>query len=106
MDAAADRYQLLPYARCGLSGPKLPRISLGLWQNFGTSSCFENARDTILKSFDHGITHFDLANSWAQIQDSLGALQNGAFTSAELAQIDAHASDGGLNIWATSSQSG
>jgi len=46
------------------------------------------------------------ASSWAQIQDSLGALQNGAFTSAELAQIDSHASDGGLNIWAASSQSG
>src|SRR5882757_3464638 len=64
MDATADRYQLLPYARCGLSGLKLPRISLGLWQNFGSSSSFENARDMILKSFDHGITHFDLANNY------------------------------------------
>jgi L-glyceraldehyde 3-phosphate reductase len=64
MDAAADRYQLLPYARCGLSGLKLPRISLGLWQNFGSSSSIENARDMILKSFDHGITHFDLANNY------------------------------------------
>lgn len=64
MDAAADRYKLLPYARCGLSGLKLPRISLGLWQNFGSSSSFENGRDMILKSFDHGITHFDLANNY------------------------------------------
>jgi L-glyceraldehyde 3-phosphate reductase len=64
MVAAADRYQLLPYARCGLSGLKLPRISLGLWQNFGGSSSFENARDMILKSFDQGITHFDLANNY------------------------------------------
>jgi L-glyceraldehyde 3-phosphate reductase len=46
------------------------------------------------------------ASSWAQVQDSLGALHNGTFTSAELAQIDSHASDGGLNIWAASSQSG
>lgn len=64
MDAAPDRYKLLPYARCGLSGLKLPRISLGLWQNFGSSSSFENGRDMILKSFDHGITHFDLANNY------------------------------------------
>jgi L-glyceraldehyde 3-phosphate reductase len=64
MDAAADRYKSLPYARCGLSGLKLPRISLGLWQNFGSSSSFENGRDMILKSFDHGITHFDLANNY------------------------------------------
>jgi len=64
MDPASNRYQLLPYARCGFSGLKLPRISLGLWQNFGSSSSFENARDMILKSFDHGITHFDLANNY------------------------------------------
>jgi L-glyceraldehyde 3-phosphate reductase len=62
--AAPDRYQLLPYARCGLSGLKLPRISLGLWQNFGSSSSFDVARDMILKSFDQGITHFDLANNY------------------------------------------
>jgi L-glyceraldehyde 3-phosphate reductase len=64
MDAAADRYQLLPYARCGLSGLKLPRISLGLWQNFGSLSSAENAREMIVNSFDHGITHFDLANNY------------------------------------------
>jgi L-glyceraldehyde 3-phosphate reductase len=62
--AAADRYKSLPYARCGRSGLKLPRISLGLWQNFGRSAPFEKARDMILKSFDHGITHFDLANNY------------------------------------------
>jgi L-glyceraldehyde 3-phosphate reductase len=62
--AAADRYQSLPYARCGRSGLQLPRISLGLWQNFGDTKPFENARDMVLKSFDHGITHFDLANNY------------------------------------------
>jgi L-glyceraldehyde 3-phosphate reductase len=65
MYAAADgRYQSLPYARCGRSGLQLPRISLGLWQNFGDTKPFENAREMVLKSFDHGITHFDLANNY------------------------------------------
>jgi L-glyceraldehyde 3-phosphate reductase len=62
--ADADRYQSLPYARCGRSGLQLPRISLGLWQNFGSSAPFESAREMVLKSFDRGITHFDLANNY------------------------------------------
>jgi L-glyceraldehyde 3-phosphate reductase len=61
---AVDRYQSLPYARCGRSGLQLPRISLGLWQNFGGAAPFERARDMVLKSFDQGITHFDLANNY------------------------------------------
>jgi L-glyceraldehyde 3-phosphate reductase len=59
-----DRYQSLPYVPCGRSGLKLPRISVGLWQNFGGTSPFEKAREMILNSFDHGITHFDLANNY------------------------------------------
>jgi len=62
--AAVDRYQSLPYAHCGRSGLQLPRISLGLWQNFGGTTAFERAREMVLKSFDHGITHFDLANNY------------------------------------------
>jgi L-glyceraldehyde 3-phosphate reductase len=62
--AAADRYNRIPYARCGRSGLQLPRISLGLWQNFGGTASFDTARDMILKAFDHGITHFDLANNY------------------------------------------
>ena len=62
--AADDRYRQIPYARCGRSGLQLPRISLGLWQNFGGSTSFENSREMVLKSFDHGITHFDLANNY------------------------------------------
>jgi L-glyceraldehyde 3-phosphate reductase len=62
--AAADRYQRISYARCGRSGLKLPRISLGLWQNFGASTPLQAARDMVLKSFDAGITHFDLANNY------------------------------------------
>lgn len=61
---ATDRYQKLPYARCGRSGLKLPRLSLGLWHNFGGVDCEATARDMIRHSFDAGITHFDLANNY------------------------------------------
>jgi L-glyceraldehyde 3-phosphate reductase len=63
-DAHANRYDHLPYVRCGKSGLKLPRLSLGLWHNFGGTSALENAREMLLTSFDHGITHFDLANNY------------------------------------------
>jgi L-glyceraldehyde 3-phosphate reductase len=62
--AADNRYTLTPYARCGRSGLKLPRVSLGLWHTFGDTSALATAREMILKSFDHGITHFDLANNY------------------------------------------
>ena len=62
--AADDRYNQVPYVRCGRSGLQLPRISLGLWQNFGGSAPFESSREMVLKSFDRGITHFDLANNY------------------------------------------
>ncbi|MGO8855014.1 MAG: L-glyceraldehyde 3-phosphate reductase [Steroidobacteraceae bacterium] len=61
---APNRYDRMSYARCGRSGLDLPRISLGLWQNFGGSSPFENAREMVLQSFDRGVTHFDLANNY------------------------------------------
>src|SRR4051812_254526 len=62
--AADNRYTLTPYARSGRSGLQLPRISLGLWHTFGDTSSQSNARNMVLKSFDHGITHFDLANNY------------------------------------------
>jgi L-glyceraldehyde 3-phosphate reductase len=62
--AATDRYQRMSYARCGRSGLQLPRIALGLWQNFGGAASYGNAREMVLKSFDNGITHFDLANNY------------------------------------------
>ena len=62
--ADPERYSRMTYARCGHSGLKLPRISLGLWQNFGGSAPFERSREMVLKAFDHGITHFDLANNY------------------------------------------
>jgi L-glyceraldehyde 3-phosphate reductase len=62
--AQDDRYQHLPYARCGRSGLDLPMIALGLWQNFGSRAPLESAREMLLNSFDRGITHFDLANNY------------------------------------------
>lgn len=58
------RYENMVYNRCGRSGLKLPAVSLGLWHNFGGVDIFENARQMVLKSFDMGITHFDLANNY------------------------------------------
>ena len=54
----------MPYKRCGRSGLLLPRISLGLWHNFGGVDSLENARTMIRGAFDRGITHFDLANNY------------------------------------------
>ena len=62
--AAPDRYQPMPYRRCGRSGIKLPEVSLGLWQNFGDPSPFETQRAILRRAFDLGVTHFDLANNY------------------------------------------
>src|SRR5688572_23202276 len=59
-----ERYQKLPYKRCGQSGLKLPLISLGLWHNFAGVDAYETARQMLCRSFDLGITHFDLANNY------------------------------------------
>ncbi len=61
---AADRYEQIPYRRCGRSGIQLPEISLGLWQNFGELSPLERQRQIIRRAFDLGVTHFDLANNY------------------------------------------
>jgi L-glyceraldehyde 3-phosphate reductase len=62
--ASEDRYQSMTYSRCGRSGLRLPRISLGLWHNFGANDPRETARRMLLGAFDLGITHFDLANNY------------------------------------------
>ena len=62
--ANSERYNGMIYRRCGKSGIKLPAISLGLWHNFGGVDVFENGRQIILKAFDKGITHIDLANNY------------------------------------------
>ncbi|MFL7793351.1 MAG: L-glyceraldehyde 3-phosphate reductase [Anaerolineae bacterium] len=61
---AENRYDTMIYNRCGHSGLKLPAISLGLWHNFGGVDIYDNARQMVLRAFDLGITHFDLANNY------------------------------------------
>jgi L-glyceraldehyde 3-phosphate reductase len=60
----SSRYDKMTYQRCGKSGVLLPRLSLGLWHNFGDVDVLENSRKMILHAFDLGITHFDLANNY------------------------------------------
>jgi L-glyceraldehyde 3-phosphate reductase len=62
--AADDRYDTMPYRRCGRSGLRLPAVSLGLWQNFGAERPLETPRAILRRAFDLGITHFDLANNY------------------------------------------
>ena len=62
--AADDRYERMPYRRCGRSGLLLPALSLGLWQNFGHDRALGDQRAILLRAFDLGITHFDLANNY------------------------------------------
>ncbi|MGH9599839.1 MAG: aldo/keto reductase, partial [Terracidiphilus sp.] len=59
-----DRYETAKFRRCGQSGLFLPAITLGLWQNFGGTDVFENARAMVRRAFDRGVTHFDLANNY------------------------------------------
>jgi len=61
---APNRYGLLEYARVGRSGLRLPRISLGLWNNFGDDRPIETQRGILRRAFDRGVTHFDLANNY------------------------------------------
>jgi L-glyceraldehyde 3-phosphate reductase len=62
--ADEDRYDRMPYRRCGRRGLKLPALSLGMWQNFGATRPLEHAREILRRAFDLGITHFDLANNY------------------------------------------
>jgi len=73
--AASDRYERMPYARCGASGMLLPRLSLGLWQDFGPDA---DSRARVLRAFDRGVTYFDLADNYGATpgvaEESFGAL--------------------------------
>ena len=62
--ASENRYNTMEYCRCGNSGLLLPKISLGLWHNFGSNSDYENMKALCFTAFDNGITHFDLANNY------------------------------------------
>ncbi|MGJ8584791.1 MAG: L-glyceraldehyde 3-phosphate reductase [Marinosulfonomonas sp.] len=62
--AADTRYDTMAYRKCGNSGLKLPAVSLGLWHNFGGDTPHDTKREICQTAFDHGITHFDLANNY------------------------------------------
>lgn len=62
--ADEKRYETMQYSRCGKSGVMLPRVSLGLWQNFGVEKTLEEQKRILFRAFDSGITHFDLANNY------------------------------------------
>jgi len=79
--AKDDRYDKMPYNRCGKSGLRLPAVSLGLWHNFGTHDNFENMEKLCFAAFDNGITHFDLANNYGpepgSAEENFGRIING-----------------------------
>ncbi len=62
--ASDDRYDAMTYNRTGKSGLKLPAVSLGLWHNFGNTGRFDTMQQMCFTAFDHGVTHFDLANNY------------------------------------------
>lgn len=73
------------YRRCGRSGLQLPAVSLGLWHNFGGTSALENGRAIVRTAFDHGVTHFDLANNYGpppgSAEENFGRLLHGELRS-------------------------
>jgi L-glyceraldehyde 3-phosphate reductase len=75
---AEDRYERMVYRRCGASGLMLPAVSLGLWHNFGGDTPHETKRAIVRTAFDHGITHFDLANNYGpppgSAEEAFGAI--------------------------------
>jgi L-glyceraldehyde 3-phosphate reductase len=81
---SSNRYEKIPYSRCGKSGLLLPAISLGLWHNFGNVDDQKNARKIIRAAFDNGITHFDLANNYGpppgSAEENFGEVLKSDFT--------------------------
>ena len=83
--AAETRYDSMSYKRCGVSGILLPKISLGLWHNFGEPDDYNTAQSMLRRAFDLGITHFDLANNYGPpygaAETTFGKLFSADFTS-------------------------
>ena len=79
---ATDRYDTMPYRRCGRSGLTLPVVSLGLWQNFGDARPADEVEAMLTRAFDLGVTHFDLANNYGPAygaaETSAGRVLNGS----------------------------
>ena len=69
-NANESRYEKMTYNRCGKSGLKLPKVSLGFWHNFGSKDVFDNMVAMCRTAFDNGITHFDLANNYGPVPGS------------------------------------
>ena len=91
--AAQDRYEKMKYNRCGGSGLKLPRLSLGMWHNFGSVDRYQDVRQIAFHAFDCGITHFDLANNYGpeygSAEENFGRiLGNGGSRKYMLASLD------------------
>ena len=82
--ADKSRYENgMEYERCGRSGVLLPKVSLGFWHNFGSVDPYERSREITHYAFDHGITHFDLANNYGPVygsaEETMGRLMNDDF---------------------------
>ena len=83
--AAESRYDDggMVFERCGRSGVLLPRLSLGFWHNFGSVDPYERSREITRYAFDHGITHFDLANNYGPVygsaEETMGRLMDDTF---------------------------
>ena len=83
--AAESRYDEggMVFERCGRSGVLLPRLSLGFWHNFGSVDPYERSREITRYAFDHGITHFDLANNYGPVygsaEETMGRLMDDTF---------------------------
>ena len=73
----------MKYERCGRSGVLLPKVSLGFWHNFGSVDPYERSREITHYAFDHGITHFDLANNYGPVygsaEETMGRLMDDDF---------------------------
>lgn len=73
----------MQYARCGRSGVLLPKVSLGFWHNFGSVDPYERSREITRYAFDHGVTHFDLANNYGPVygsaEETMGRLMDDSF---------------------------
>ena len=79
--ADGNRYENgMQYERCGRSGVLLPKVSLGMWHNFGSVDPYERSREIVRYAFDHGITHLDLANNYGPVygsaEETLGRLKD------------------------------
>lgn len=84
-NADNSRYEKMTYNRCGKSGLKLPKVSLGFWHNFGSKDVFDNMVAMCRTAFDNGITHFDLANNYGPVpgsaEENLGKILKQDFSS-------------------------